>query len=219
MAEAMPEKVRALDQQLTEVLTEMKASYPYYNPDGTAVLPHKEKVGKVVSHKLQRQRAEFRFEEKGAKMVSADLIYTLNGGERYEEWYRIPAEVHGVDKVVATLPEGTTHFYLNVIDEHRFLVSYPKVAKAIKKSFVASALSVATGKVLQPLKKEVAKVPGKKPDLNVPFDRWDTDKSGTLSLKEYLTGQTGEKLEERFNRFDRDSDGKVTRDEFVHRGK
>ena len=60
----------------------------------------------------------------------------------------------------------------------------------------------------------------RKADYNIPFDRWDTDKSGFLTLEEYLTGQTdGKNLEQRFKNFDRDKNDRVTRDEFVNRGK
>ena len=72
-------------------------------------------------------------------MVRADLIYTLNGGERYEEWFRVPAKLASKDRVTVELPEGTTHYFLNVIDENNFLVSYPKVVGK-RKIFSSNAL-------------------------------------------------------------------------------
>ncbi len=50
----------------------------------------------------------------------------------------------------------------------------------------------------------------------ISFNRWDTNKDEFLSLEEYRAGQNGAAgLEGRFNRLDRDSDGKVSREEFV----
>lgn len=36
-----------------------------------------------------------------------------------------------------------------------------------------------------------------------------------LTLEEYLSGRTGPNLEERYRRFDKNNDGKVTRREYV----
>ena len=70
---------------------------------------------------------EFTDIEKGAKVTRAQLIYTLNGGARYEEWFRTPAKLLPENKVLCTLPKGTTHYFLNLIDENNFLRSYPEV--------------------------------------------------------------------------------------------
>ena len=48
------------------------------------------------------------------------------------------------------------------------------------------------------------------------FARWDTDKDNTLTLEEYKAGLKGqENLEDRFKNFDKNGDGKLTRDEFI----
>jgi len=48
------------------------------------------------------------------------------------------------------------------------------------------------------------------------FARWDTNKDGVLTLEEYKAGLKGQDdLEARFKNFDKDGDGKLTRDEFV----
>ena len=60
-------------------------------------------------------------------MLRANLIYTLNGGDRYEEWFRSPATLVPGMKVSAKLPAGTTHYFINLIDENNFLRSYPEV--------------------------------------------------------------------------------------------
>lgn len=139
LAVTMPEKTQQLNGRLTEVLTEMNASYPYFNPDFPRELPNKNKVCQVISHRQQPDRVVFGYTENGAKVVRADLIYTLNGGERYEEWFRVPAKLASKDRVTVELPEGTTHYFLNVIDENNFLVSYPKVVGK-RKIFSSNAL-------------------------------------------------------------------------------
>ena len=53
-------------------------------------------------------------------------------------------------------------------------------------------------------------------DRNIPFNRWDTDKDGFLTLDEYKTGLKGQDdLDSRFKRFDKNGDGHVTREEFI----
>jgi arylsulfatase A-like enzyme len=127
LADSMPEKAHALNAKLTEILTEMEASYPYYNPDFKHPLPNKEKVCTVKSHVQTGDRVEFSYQENGAKVVRANLLYTLNGGAQYEEWFRQPAELLPGAKVAAQLPTGATHYFINLIDENNFLKSYPEV--------------------------------------------------------------------------------------------
>lgn len=131
LADAMPEKTRELNQKLTEILTEIKASYPCYNPHFGSDLPNKDKVCTVLSHKQKGQTVKFEYEEHGAKVIRADLIYTLNGGDRYEEWFRASAELLSGNKVSARLPKGTTHYFINLIDENNFLRSYPEAGVEI----------------------------------------------------------------------------------------
>lgn len=222
LAAAKPELTTRLNTQLTAELTEMKASYPYYNPNCAAPLPNKHKVCTVVSHEQKGQSVNFAFREQGARVVHADLIYSLNGGQQYEEWFRQSAKLKTNGSVVAELPAGTTHYYVNLIDENQFLTSYPVVVGDKKnKSYSASAISVETGSATQTAsaKKTMAKKStSKKPktDRNIPFDRWDTDKNDFLSLDEYKIGHQGKPdLETRFQRFDTNKDGKVSRQEFV----
>ena len=132
LAQSMPDKTRAMFEKLTEVLTEMKASYPSYNPAFPGELPGKEKVPTVVSASTQGNQVKFAFKENGSKVARADLIYTLNGGERYEEWYRVPAKVNVNGFVSVDLPAGTTQYLINLIDENNFLVSYPTLGVSNK---------------------------------------------------------------------------------------
>ncbi len=127
LADSMPEKAQALNAKLSEILTEMKASYPYYNPDFKHPLPNQEKVCTIKSHSQTGDRVAFTYQENGSKVVRANLLYTLNGGTRYEEWFRQPATLISDFKVSAQLPVGTTHYFINLIDEHNFLQSYPEV--------------------------------------------------------------------------------------------
>jgi N-acetylgalactosamine-6-sulfatase len=59
--------------------------------------------------------------------------------------------------------------------------------------------------------------PAKKatPDRAAAFARLDTNRDAVLTLAEYLAGQKGANLEQRFRNFDQNGDGKLTREEFV----
>ncbi|MEP2776154.1 MAG: sulfatase [Luteolibacter sp.] len=140
----MPEKAKAMNAELTEILEEMNASYPSFNPHYKDALPHKETVPTVLSHEQSGDTVTVTYQENGAKVARADLIYTLNYGDRYEEWFRAPATVVSDSTVTAKLPTGTTHIYLNLIDENNFLVSYPEVAnpKAKKKTTTGGPIEV-----------------------------------------------------------------------------
>jgi uncharacterized sulfatase len=145
LAASMPEKAQAMNARLTEILTEMNADYPFYNPDFKGTLPNKQAVPDVISHEKRGLTVEFAYQEKGARVVCADLLYTLNGGERDEEWFRIPATVLSGMKVSARLPDGTTHYVINLIDENNFLVSYPSMIDMVaaqKEKYSKRALSV-----------------------------------------------------------------------------
>ncbi|MDF1755636.1 MAG: sulfatase-like hydrolase/transferase [Verrucomicrobiales bacterium] len=138
LAAQMPEKTQLLNQKLTEALTEMKASYPSYNPDYKRELPNKENVPTIHSLKQNGNVVEFEFTESKANVTQAQLIYTLNGGQKYEEWFRAPATLNSRSTGMAKLPEGTTHCYINLIDENNFLVSFPKAGarkNRLSKSF------------------------------------------------------------------------------------
>ncbi|WP_442506787.1 sulfatase [Novipirellula sp. SH528] len=125
LATSMPEMAKELNQRLTQILTEMNASYPYYNPAVKQNIPHKEEVPTVVSHHQKGDVVEFTYHENGARVVRANLIYTTNGGDKDEEWFRQDAEIVPGEKAMARLPTGTTHYFINLIDENNFLTSFP----------------------------------------------------------------------------------------------
>ncbi|MGZ0708898.1 sulfatase [Coraliomargarita sp. W4R53] len=123
---SMPEKAQELNAKLTELLTRTNASHPYYNPLYQGELPHKETVPAITSAKRDGDVVRASFTENGAKVVGAQLMYTTLGGDANEEWFVAPATIEN-ETVVATLPEGTTHYLFNIIDENNYLVSYPAV--------------------------------------------------------------------------------------------
>ena len=127
LADAQPQKAQYLDKKLQQYLDEMKASQPYYNPACKAPLHGKDDVCQPLMHGQDNRRVWATYRERGAKLVRADLIYTDNGGDRYEEWYRVPARIED-GRVAAELPAGTTHYVFNLIDENHFLVSYPRMS-------------------------------------------------------------------------------------------
>ena len=125
LASSKPDLAKELNNKLSSILQEMDASYPYYNPQANKVGADKKMVPKVNSHKRVNDQVIFQYIESGAKVIRGDLIYTLNGGNRYEEWDRLKAGKKNNREIRFTLPSGTTHYFLNLIDENNFLVSYP----------------------------------------------------------------------------------------------
>ena len=126
LASQHPQLSKQLNERLSSILNEMDASYPYYNPQARRVGAEKNLIPKVISHEIQNETVTFSVREQGAKIVRADLIYTNNGGKKYEEWYRIKGKEKTKGNISFNLPEGSTHYYLNLIDENNFLVSYPE---------------------------------------------------------------------------------------------
>lgn len=124
---AMPEKAREMNEELERRLDEMKASPPYLNPNFQPPLPHQKSVCKPIDHGREGKKVWLTFRENGAAVTKAQLIYTNNGGENYEEWFRAPAELVGEGRAEAELPQDATHYLWNLIDENHFLVSHPEM--------------------------------------------------------------------------------------------
>ncbi len=143
LANSMPEKVSAMNAKLTESLTEMDASYPYWNPHCPRnPKREREQVPAVTGESLQGGTALFTFKENGVNVVRADLLYTPNGGDSREEWFRAPAKILPGGKISAKLPKDATHYLINLIDENSFLVSYPDMEKPTR-AHPASAKALA----------------------------------------------------------------------------
>jgi arylsulfatase A-like enzyme len=135
LAAEQPEKAAELDTRLTEILTEMKASLPYWNPTckKTPVTNHK-KVPAVTGHTVDGHTVTATFKENGARVVRADLIYAISSagkrGQASQEWFRAFAEIEN-GQLKGTLPPEATHIYINLIDENNFMVNYPQSGGAI----------------------------------------------------------------------------------------
>ena len=127
LAEAMPEKVQQMNRRLSEMLAEMDAGFMRYNPDAADDLPNKKLVPAIAEVKEENGKVRIRYKENGAQVVRAQLVYSLNGGGEYEEWFRMLMAPAGNSAFAAVLPEGTTHYFVNLIDENNFLVSYPSL--------------------------------------------------------------------------------------------
>ena len=140
LASSMPQRTREMAAKLKAKLTEMQASYPYYNPRYRGEMPNKDRVCDVKSHQQNGTLVTFQYDATDtAKIVRADLIYTLNGNKRDEEWFRAAATIKPDGNIAAEIPEGTTHYFLNLVDENQFLRSYPDPVKK-KKSYADSAI-------------------------------------------------------------------------------
>ena len=214
---SMPELTDELDKLLTTQLTDMEASFPYYNPNCPGSLPNQDRVPEVDSHTLKDGRATITISGRGAKVKRVDLIYTPNAGDRYEEWFRKKATLREGVKAVVEIPEDATHYYINVIDKNGFLRSYPEVSKK-NGSFAAAAISVTTGKVGGTTAEK--KSPKPKVDRNRAFLRLDANSDGVMTRPEYKNGmKPSPDLDTRFDRFDKNSDGSLTREEFVNPGR
>ncbi len=146
LASSMPEKTADLNAQLSEMIESMGGRIPYYNPKYSKDIPGKDKVPKVLTCEQKGDVVNVSYQNNGAKVLYADLIYTTTGGTRDEEWLRLSAELVDGDKVTVTLPKETTHYFINLIDENNFWLSYPDVKndprEKTKIPFSKQALSV-----------------------------------------------------------------------------
>ena len=124
LADQFPEQAESMRKELFQRLDAMNASYPYLNPHYNRSLDGKDQVCTIVENGKEGSKVWAQFEEHGNQVLSGQIAYTLNGGERSEEWYLAPAKIKG-GRLHGTLPEGSTHYFFNLIDEKNFLISYP----------------------------------------------------------------------------------------------
>ncbi|MEQ9287624.1 MAG: sulfatase [Cyclobacteriaceae bacterium] len=127
LAADMPEKVTEMKSLLFDRLRSMDSSMPFLNPYANDEIENKEQVCTVTDDGRDGNKVWVNFEKNGNKVTRAYLLYTLNGGEQYEEWYRTEAIIESNGRVIATIPEGATHYIFNLVDEHQFMVSHPRM--------------------------------------------------------------------------------------------
>ena len=145
LAAELPEKAKELERKRGELVAEMDGRYGHWNPDWPGDLPGKDTAPRILSHKQTGRDLTVSYENRGAKVIHADLFYTLQGGSgSHEQWHRADMALEGKGKAVARLPEGTTHYVINLVDENSFLVVYPKIdapkLKEEEKAFSAAAI-------------------------------------------------------------------------------
>jgi arylsulfatase A-like enzyme len=215
IAAEQPEKAAELNTRLTEILTEMKASYPYWNPTCKPAVTNHEKVPAVTGHTVDGQTVTATFQENGARVVRADAIYTTK--DSAGEWFRMIGEVENGTAKLALPPEATQTF-INLIDENHFMVSYPQATAAKAKgggdgedgggAAVGGAipLSVTAMGSAPPHAQENKK--------EIQFNKLDADKSGTLTMAEYTSIAKGPEREAAFTARDTDKDASLTLLEF-----
>ena len=97
-----------------------------------------------IDHQQNNRRVRLRYQENGAKIVRAKIIYSHNGAEADSEWFPLDAKVipgnrKNPSKVEATLPPRTTHYVYNLIDENNFMICYPELKKT---DFAGTSLSL-----------------------------------------------------------------------------
>jgi len=124
LAKQFPKLAQSMKKELFDRLDKMNASYPYLNPAYKGALKGKAEICKVIEAGKKENNVWVRFKENGNKVTSGQVVYTLNGGKKSEEWYSAPASVTG-DRLHGTLPKGATHYFFNLVDDKNFLVSHP----------------------------------------------------------------------------------------------
>ncbi|MEO0413683.1 MAG: sulfatase, partial [Verrucomicrobiota bacterium] len=101
LAIKQPELAEDLDSQLQELLDSMDASPAYWNPRHVSKIPGKEGIPTVTAESRDGNKVTVTFESNGNQVTEAHLLYTDNGGHKYEEWYRLPAKLNANGTVEA----------------------------------------------------------------------------------------------------------------------
>lgn len=142
LASTMPEKTKEMNQLLQQRLDKMNARYPYFNPTSKKSLPNKSQVPTVIAHGSEGNTVWITYKNNGAKVTNAELIYTKNGGIKGEIWFPATMRLNG-NKASVPLPEGTTHYVFNLVDENNYLISYPDAGyQKLTKVFATKAIAV-----------------------------------------------------------------------------
>jgi hypothetical protein len=128
LAKEFRDKAKTMNQQLQSELLAMDASFPYKNPYYNPPFPNTKEVPQPTAQGQTGSEVWMSYQNKGNSVDKAYLMYTLNGGDKYEEWFRMEATVES-DKITAKLPKGSTHYLFNLIDDKNFLISYPRMGQ------------------------------------------------------------------------------------------
>lgn len=122
------EVTAALGAELHSWLAEVGANVPHYNPKyGGGNLPNQGRVPAAIAHGGTGSVVWVEYETDQAAVVRVDLLYTLEGDGVDQDWFRLEATITEPGRAEAIVPDGTTHYLFNLIDENNFLVSYPDV--------------------------------------------------------------------------------------------
>ncbi len=124
LAAKMPEKTAAMNARLAEMLQETGGRLPYGNPNTNHGLPNKEKAPVILKHVQRGSQLRVVYKNNGADVLHAELIYTPNDGR---EWLKADGKRTGDNSALFTVPKGTTHYFVNLVDENNFLVVYPEI--------------------------------------------------------------------------------------------
>lgn len=140
LSEALPTKTVALDTELSQAIKRMGGREPYFNPTASG-LAKSGQAPHIIGHKQDGNMIVVSYRKNGADVTYADLIYTPNEGR---EWLLASGEI-SPDEVIYKLPLGTTHYFINLVDENNFLTIYPPIDdQTLKKenlSLVDAAIS------------------------------------------------------------------------------
>ena len=140
LSELLPKKTALLNTELSQAIKKMGGREPYFNPTASG-LPGSDQAPQVIRYKQTDNMVVVSYQNNGAAVLYADLIYTPNEGR---EWLLSSGESLP-DEVIYKIPSGTTHYFINLIDENNFLTIYPPVDDATLKkenlSLVDAAIS------------------------------------------------------------------------------
>lgn len=126
LSATMPEKTAELDARLTNEIRALGGRLHYFNPAHEG-LSNREQVPEIVGHRQEGRRVVVSYRDNGAAVTHADLIYSQNQGR---EWQRISGRLTGDNQAIFVLPEGTSHYFVNLVDENNFLVIHPPIDRA-----------------------------------------------------------------------------------------
>ena len=135
LSKKKPKLAQSMADELLTFLGGMDAGMTYNNPTCTKVkIPGARKTLSVIDQERNNRRVRLRYQENGAKLVSAKVIYSLNGDNKDSEWFPLEAKIiratgKNSGKVEATLPPKTTHYVYNLVDENNFMVCHPQLNK------------------------------------------------------------------------------------------